>query len=87
MNAGLDFLNIRRKADSRRFVKGVGDLYKAMDDAYAVAILTEWDEFKSYDWQRVFKGMRKPVFLFDGRNLAGTDLKADGFKYEGIGRG
>ena len=31
----------------------VDDPYAAMDDAHAVAILTEWDEFSAYDWQKV----------------------------------
>ncbi|HZK02586.1 MAG TPA: UDP binding domain-containing protein, partial [Anaerovoracaceae bacterium] len=86
--ADLDYLNTRGEADNRRLVKVVNDPYEAMDDAHAIAILTEWDEFKTYDWQKVCEGMKKPAFVFDGRNvLAGIDLKAPGFKYEGIGRG
>jgi UDPglucose 6-dehydrogenase len=86
--ADLDYLNTRSEAENRRLVKVVNDPYEAMNDAHAIAILTEWDEFKTYDWQKVCEGMKKPAFVFDGRNvLAGIDLKAPGFKYEGIGRG
>ena len=57
-----------------------------MDDAHAVAILTEWDEFKTYDWQRVYVGMKKPAFLFDGRNVLDNNaLKVMGFRFAGIG--
>jgi len=62
------------------------DPYDAMKDAHAIAILTEWDEFKSYDWQKVFEGMYKPAFLFDGRNILERKLlKEIGFEYKGIG--
>jgi UDPglucose 6-dehydrogenase len=62
------------------------DPYDAMKDAHAIAILTEWDEFKSYDWQKVFEGMYKPAFLFDGRNILERKLlKEIGFECKGIG--
>ncbi|MBS7320621.1 MAG: nucleotide sugar dehydrogenase, partial [Myroides sp.] len=37
--------------------------------AHAVAILTEWDAFKSYDYEAIKKQMFEPAFLFDGRNI------------------
>lgn len=62
------------------------DPYAAMQDAHAIAILTEWDEFKSYDWRKVYENMYKPAFLFDGRNiLERKTLKEIGFEYRGIG--
>ena len=33
-----------------------------------MAVLTEWDEFKEYDYQRIYDSMVKPAFIFDGRN-------------------
>ncbi|MFC1707524.1 UDP-glucose 6-dehydrogenase [Planctomycetota bacterium] len=45
------------------------DPYAAAEGAHAVLILTEWNEFKSLDYQRIFDGMLKPAFIFDGRNL------------------
>lgn len=84
--ADLDYLNTRSEAENRRLVKVVNDPYQAMDDAHAVAILTEWDEFKTYDWQKVYEGMKKPAFLFDGRNVLDNNaLKVMGFRFAGIG--
>lgn len=85
--ADLDYLNTRSEAENRRLVKVVNDPYEAMDDAHAVAILTEWDEFKTYDWQKVYDGMKKPAFLFDGRNvIGGNQFDGLGFLFEGIGK-
>lgn len=87
MYADLDYLNTRSEAENRRLVKVVNDPYQAMDDAHAVAILTEWDEFKTYDWQKVYEGMKKPAFLFDGRNVVDEIFSlAAGFYYCAIGR-
>ena len=84
--ADLDYLNTRSEAENRRLVKVVNDPYEAMNDAHAVAILTEWDEFKTYDWQKVYEGMKKPAFLFDGRNVVNSPtLLSVGFKSKGIG--
>lgn len=63
------------------------DPYTAMEQAHAVAVITEWDEFKSYDWKRVFEGMYKPAFLFDGRNILDKRaLEGIGFQVIGIGK-
>lgn len=56
------------------------------DAAHAIAVLTEWDEFKSYDWNKIYKQVTKPAFVFDGRNiLPKQELINFGFKYYGIG--
>lgn len=61
--------------------------YKAMENAHAIAILTEWDEFKTYNWQKVYQNMRKPAFVFDGRNILDMNLMHEtGFEYHCIGR-
>ncbi len=61
--------------------------YKAMEEAHAVAILTEWDEFKSYDWERIYNDMKKPAFVFDGRALLNREKLTNlGFKLYTIGR-
>ena len=41
----------------------------ALESAFAAAILTEWDEFKSYDWNVIAKRMMQPASVFDGRNI------------------
>ncbi|PYJ69176.1 MAG: nucleotide sugar dehydrogenase, partial [Verrucomicrobia bacterium] len=45
------------------------DAYAAVQDAHAVAILTEWDEFRNLDYNRLRQVMLKPGFIFDGRNI------------------
>lgn len=64
------------------------DPYEAARDAHAIAILTEWDEFKVLDYQKIYETMKKPAFLFDGRNvLDHKSLRAIGFEVFGIGKG
>ena len=61
--------------------------YEAAAGAHAVAIVTEWDEFRTLDYARIFASMQQPAFLFDGRNI--TDLprlRALGFRASGIGK-
>ena len=78
--ADLDYLGTRTPEENRRLVKVVNDPYEACNKAHAVAVLTEWDEFKTYDWQKVYENMYKPAFVFDGRNvLDGKSLKENGF--------
>lgn len=63
------------------------DAYAACAGAHAVAIVTEWDEFKTLDYARIFAGMPKPACLFDGRNIVDlAALRRLGFKAYGIGK-
>lgn len=63
------------------------DAYSAAKDAHAIAVLTEWDEFKSINLSKVFEGMRQPAFIFDGRNIMDRDLlHGHGFEVHSIGR-
>lgn len=65
----------------------VEDSYEACNDAHAAAILTEWDEFKELDFDRVFKSMQQPAFIFDGRNLLDRDKMTEiGFEIHAIGK-
>jgi UDPglucose 6-dehydrogenase len=41
----------------------------ALDSSFAAAILTEWDEFISYDWNAITEKMMQPAKVFDGRNI------------------
>ena len=62
--------------------------YSAMKEAHAIALLTEWDEFKTYDWKEIYNNMHKPAFIFDGRNILNAkELIEIGFTYKGIGKG
>jgi UDPglucose 6-dehydrogenase len=61
---------------------------EALDQAHAVAVLTEWDEFKTYDWELIYDKMYKPAFVFDGRNILDVEkLSSIGFQVKGIGKG
>lgn len=65
------------------------DVYEACKGAHAVAILTEWDAFKfdKLDYQRIYEGMEKPAFIFDGRNIVdAAKLRAIGFDAYAIGK-
>lgn len=62
------------------------DPYECAKDSHALVILTEWDEFKTYDYQKIYNSMSKPAFLFDGRNLLDRlALRGIGFCTHGIG--
>jgi len=64
------------------------DPYDAVQHAHAIAILTEWDEFVSYDWEKIYGAMQKPAFLFDGRNILDAEkLREIGFEVKSIGKG
>ncbi|XP_021761535.1 UDP-glucose 6-dehydrogenase 3-like [Chenopodium quinoa] len=63
------------------------DAYEATKDAHAVCILTEWEEFRNLDYKKIFDGMRKPAFVFDGRNVVDVDkLREIGFIVYSIGK-
>ena len=63
------------------------DAYEACAGAHAVAIVTEWDEFKNLDYVKIFAAMPKPAFLFDGRNIVDlAALRKIGFRASGIGK-
>jgi UDPglucose 6-dehydrogenase len=60
--------------------------YEAAEDAEALVIATEWDEFRKLDWDRVHEAMARPLVL-DGRNLLSPrDMKTRGFEYRSFGR-
>jgi len=60
---------------------------EAAEGAHAVAIVTEWDEFKRLDYSKIFAAMTKPAFLFDGRNILDLEkIREIGFRAFGIGR-
>ena len=59
----------------------------ACDKAHALAVLTEWDEFRSIDFQSVYDAMLKPAFVFDGRNILDLEaLRTIGFETHAVGR-
>jgi UDPglucose 6-dehydrogenase len=82
----LNYLESRSAAQNNKYISTFDNPYDTCKDAHAIAILTEWDEFRDYDWQKVYDAMLKPAFVFDGRNLLdGKKLTEIGFKYQAIG--
>lgn len=62
------------------------DPYEAAKGAYAILILTEWDVFKTLDYEAIYKEMQQPAFIYDGRNILDIKaLRALGFDANGIG--
>ena len=64
------------------------DIYQAVENADAVVILTEWDEYKYLDWERISKKMRPPSWVFDARSIANKkEIKKAGINFWAIGNG
>ncbi|HVU16272.1 MAG TPA: UDP-glucose 6-dehydrogenase [Candidatus Didemnitutus sp.] len=63
------------------------DAYSACAGAHAIAVVTEWDEFKSLDFAKIYAGMPKPAWIFDGRNILDlAALQKIGFQVAAIGK-
>lgn len=86
MLSDLDYLETRASGNNLDALSVFDNAYEACKDAHAIAILTEWDEFTTYDWKRIYDSMHKPAFIFDGRNILNAkQLESIGFVYNGIG--
>lgn len=71
----------------REVVKVYSDPYEAVHDAHALVICTEWDEFVHLDYRRIYQGMMKPAFIFDGRKILNHEqLQKIGFNVQTIGK-
>jgi len=74
-------------ADSLEHISFEKDPYRAAEGAHAIALITEWPEYATLDYQRIYDSMTKPAFIFDGRNLLDFDhLFKIGFEIYSIGR-
>ena len=83
----LDSLNSRNSEINKEHIDVYDNPYDACKGAHCITILTEWDEFKTYDWDMIFMAMEKPAFIFDGRNILDKQkLENIGFIYHGIGK-
>ncbi len=82
----LNYLESRSDEQNQKYISVENNGYEACKKAHAIAILTEWDEFKTYDWQKIYDNMLKPAFVFDGRNVLNkAALEKIGFIYQAIG--
>jgi UDPglucose 6-dehydrogenase len=50
-------------------IEFAADPYAAAKGAHAIAVCTEWAEYRTLDYRAIFDGMEKPAFIFDGRNI------------------
>ena len=62
-NAKIDLADY---VDRLEFVE---DPYEAAKGAHAIAIMTEWKDYKGLDYKKIYAGMERPSFIFDGRNI------------------
>jgi len=62
-NARTDLTGLNGK------VSFVENPYKASVGCDAIAVVTEWDLYRDLDYKKIFNSMRKPAFIFDGRNI------------------
>ncbi len=87
MQSDLNYLGSRTEEENNRLIQATETPYEALKDAHAVAIMTEWDEFKTYDWKKIYTEMKKPAFIFDGRNILDkSEMEKIGFEYSSIGQ-
>ncbi len=93
-NAGMNVRTYDPKAgeNAQKALNGnpnaliVDDQYDAVEGADALAIMTDWNQFRNPDFGKIKKMLKSPI-IFDGRNLYSISyLTAQGFTYFGIGR-
>lgn len=78
---------LSRKDGWKHKLKIYSNPYDACLNSHAVVILTEWDEFRELNYQRIFDSMKKPAHLFDGRNILNNEtMQKIGFQTKEIGK-
>ena len=78
--------NFKKLFPEKENIKYVQDKYEAVKDADALIIITDWDEFKEADLEKVKSLMRLPIII-DGRNIyEPKEVREKGFEYYPIGR-
>jgi UDPglucose 6-dehydrogenase len=87
MLSDLDYLEPRDCNNHRKLIQVHNNPYEAISGAHAVAVLTGWEEFKDYNWKKIYSLMKKPAFIFDGRNILDKEkLEEIGFVFYSIGK-
>jgi len=83
----LDLLNTRSHNNNKKALKVHSCPYESCENSHAIAIITEWDEFVSYDWKKIYDNTIKPAKVFDGRNILDNSvLQEIGFEVYTIGK-
>lgn len=79
--------NAREELKGLSGVDFTDDPYEAARNSHAIAVLTEWSQFRDLDYEAIHRSMAKPAFVFDGRNLLDHDRLYDiGFNVYPIGK-
>jgi UDPglucose 6-dehydrogenase len=82
-----DPVAITKAAEILDDVEMKGNAYELAEGADALILVTEWNEFKNLDLERIRKAMARPI-LIDGRNVYDPNkARSLGFEYTGVGRG
>jgi UDPglucose 6-dehydrogenase len=82
----MNYINGNEK-NIREYVSVYNNPIDCLYKTNVIAILTEWDEFKNYNWKKIFDKMSKPAYIYDGRNILDKEkLESIGFNYIGLGR-
>ena len=86
--------DLEQKEDQKELSNGVGfwnfskNIYEAVVNADAIVLLTEWDEYKNLDWERISKKMRVPSWVFDARSITNKkEIKKASINFWSIGDG
>ena len=78
----IDYLN--NNIGNWKFSKNLN----IFDNAHAVLVLTEWEDYKNIEWDYVAKKMVKPAWVFDARSIVNVDLvKKSGMNLWSLGDG
>ncbi|MEL7435869.1 MAG: nucleotide sugar dehydrogenase, partial [Chloroflexota bacterium] len=84
---GYDPVAMENVSEEMPEIELMDNAYEVIDGADALLVLTEWNEFKQLDMERVKSLLNKPN-LIDGRNIYKPTVMTDmGFSYRGVGRG
>ncbi|MFZ7124549.1 MAG: UDP-glucose dehydrogenase family protein [Desulfobacterales bacterium] len=79
-------VNARRQLGANANLEIVDNQYETLDGAHALAVVTDWNQFRNPDFSRIREMLKVPV-VFDGRNLYSSNyVSAQGLAYFGIGR-
>jgi len=93
-NAELVISDPKALENAKKDLKGVNgkityleNPYEAASGSHAVAIITEWEEYRNLNYDKIYSSMKKPAFLFDGRNVVDHEkLYQIGFNVYPIGK-
>ena len=82
------FRNFKLYENNEKSWNSCENILQAINMADAIIIVTEWNEYKSIEWEKVSRLMRKPAWVFDTRAiLDGEVIKKYGLSYWSIGVG